>query len=219
VTLGFGRVVPSAGATAAERLALPAGETLVPRGHVVPKPVVDAHADAAAIMAAAEERARELVLGARAALATEREAALTEARAEGAAALAEHALRLAALEESAEQRGLDRVVELARVLAERLLGESLALDPTRVVALAQQALKEARGARQITLVAHPDDAAELERALGAGSLEHVTCVLADASQGRGSLRLESEIGTLDADLAPQLTRLARRLREALNHEP
>lgn len=219
MTLGFGRLIPAEAAGSATRLELPAGEAPVPRARVVQKPVVDARIEADAILTAAKEQARELSLHARASLDAERRAVLAEARAEGAAELAAQTLKFRAVEANAEQRALDRVVELAQVLAERLLGESLALDPSRVVALAQQALKEARGARRITLVANPDDATELERALGDGSLEHVTTILADASQPRGNLRLESEIGTLEADLAPQLARLARRLREALNHEP
>jgi flagellar biosynthesis/type III secretory pathway protein FliH len=32
------------------------------------------------------------------------------------------------------------------------------------------------------------------------------------------LRIETDIGVLDADLAPQLDRLALRLRETLSHE-
>jgi flagellar biosynthesis/type III secretory pathway protein FliH len=40
-------------------------------------------------------------------------------------------------------------------------------------------------------------------------------LLPDATRTRGSLRIETDIGVLDADLAPQLDRLALRLRETL----
>ena len=40
-------------------------------------------------------------------------------------------------------------------------------------------------------------------------------VVPDGSRARGSLRIETDIGVLDADLAPQLDRLALRLRETL----
>ena len=43
-------------------------------------------------------------------------------------------------------------------------------------------------------------------------------VVPDGSRARGSLRIETDIGVLDADLAPQLDRLALRLRETLSHE-
>lgn len=37
----------------------------------------------------------------------------------------------------------------------------------------------------------------------------------DVARGRGSLRLDTEIGVLDAELAPQLERLSLKLRENL----
>jgi flagellar biosynthesis/type III secretory pathway protein FliH len=107
-------------------------------------------------------------------------------------------------------------VELARLLAERLLGTALRLDPGLVVSLAERALSEARGARRVRLVAHPDDAARLEaqgESLGA-TLDALE-ILADPARAPGDLRLETEIGVLDAQLAPQLDRLAQKLRESL----
>ena len=89
---------------------------------------------------------------------------LARARTEAARAAADAArearesevARLAALflalrverRERAERDLDDRAVGLARVLAERLLGEALEADPARVVALARQALLEARGAKR-----------------------------------------------------------------------
>jgi hypothetical protein len=42
-------------------------------------------------------------------------------------------------------------------------------------------------------------------------------VLADPERPRNSLRLDTDIGVLDADLAPQLDRLLPKLRESLGH--
>jgi flagellar biosynthesis/type III secretory pathway protein FliH len=58
----------------------------------------------------------------------------------------------------------------------------------------------------------------LEQALAGGRVGHVAQISPDPARPRGSLRFETEIGTLDADVAPQLDRLAERLREALRHE-
>jgi flagellar assembly protein FliH len=108
---------------------------------------------------------------------------------------------------------------LARLLAERLLGASLAVAPEQVVTLAQQALTEARGARRLSIVAHPKDAELLAQALPSLGVAIETVRIApDAARARGSLRIETDIGVLDADLAPQLDRLALRLRETLSHE-
>ena len=57
----------------------------------------------------------------------------------------------------------------------------------------------------------------LERALAASELAPPVVVVVDAKRARGSLRLDTELGSLDADLAPQLDRLAEKLREALRH--
>lgn len=114
-----------------------------------------------------------------------------------------------------DERALDRSIELAKMLAERLLGSALALDSGVITALARQALDEARGARKILLAAHPDDAAVLrqEVALG-GDLAEVT-VIDETTLVPGDLRLETELGTLDARIEPRLERLTRRLRQSI----
>jgi flagellar biosynthesis/type III secretory pathway protein FliH len=187
-----------------------------PRGRIVSRTVVDAEQRARELVEQAERNAQELVLAATRESADIRLRAEAEGRADGAAALAAKAVAWAAHEARADERQLDRIVQIAQLLAERLLGEALGLDPTRVLALARQALTEARGARRITIVAHPDDARALEALLEEPVLKDAAVrVSADPQRKRGSLRLDTEIGSLDADLAPQLARLATRLREGL----
>jgi flagellar biosynthesis/type III secretory pathway protein FliH len=186
------------------------------RGRVVSRTVVEAEQRARELLEEAERKARELVAAATRESADVRSRAEAEGRAEGAAALAAKAVAWAAHEARADERQLDRIVQVAQLLAERLLGEALRLDPTRVLALARQALTEARGARRITIVAHPEDARALEPLLEEPLLRDATVrVTVDPQRERGSLRLDTELGSLDADLAPQLARLARRLREGL----
>lgn len=189
----------------------------LPRARVVPAQLVEASRRAAAIIADAERRAAQLLAESEGEREQVRERTEREARAQGASSLAERLLALQVHEAAADERALDRVVGLARLLAERLLGETLALDPSRVTALARTALGEARGARSIRIVAHPEDSRLLEELLAATAFAHVTQLVADPARTRGSLRLETEIGVLDADVAPQLDRLAARLRESLAH--
>ena len=86
----------------------------------------------------------------------------------------------------------------------------------QVVSLARQALAEARGARRLNIVAHPEDAKLLSGSLASlGVAVETVRLVPDATRARGSLRIETDIGVLDADLAPQLDRLALRLRETL----
>jgi flagellar biosynthesis/type III secretory pathway protein FliH len=186
------------------------------RGRVVSRTVVEAEQRARELVGEAERKAQELVAAATRESADIRLRAEAEGRADGAAALAAKAVAWAAHEARADERQLDRIVQVAELLAERLLGEALRLDPTRVLALARQALAEARGARRITIVAHPEDARALEILLEEPMLrDAAVCVAPDARRERGRLRLDTDIGSLDADLAPQLARLAQRLREGL----
>jgi flagellar biosynthesis/type III secretory pathway protein FliH len=210
--LGFGRVVPA-----------PAREddTTRPRpaltqklGRVAPAEMLEAAEQARALVSRAEARAGALVAAAEAEAAALRHRAAAEAQAEVAARFAARELALQARERKSLEDRFDDVVTVARLLAERLLGEELRLEPARITALARQALTEARGAEPVRVVAHPDDAPLLERALRAAELDGVAGIVADATRARGSLRLETELGALDAELAPQLDRLAARLRES-----
>jgi flagellar biosynthesis/type III secretory pathway protein FliH len=175
-----------------------------------------AREEAVRIVAEARRTATAIVDEARVKAASAAESAGREAAEAERAKLAAHMLALRLREERADEAGLDRAVELARVLAERLVGEALALDPTTIAKLARQALLEARGARTVRIEAHPDDVPALEEhltALGLGA--HVASVTADATIDRGCLRLRTDLGTLDAHLRPQLERLAAALRDAL----
>jgi len=214
--LGFGRVVPAVPVdeqTTADHPAVRAR----PAARVVPEVVVAASERARAIVARAEADANALFARAEARAAALGAELVTQAKNEAATALAARELAVAAREANAREQHLDDTVALARLLAERLLGETLRVDPARVVALARQALTEARGARNVTVAAHPEDVPLLESALRAGELTPPVLVVADPKRQRGSLRLDTELGTLDAELAPQLDRLAEKLREALRH--
>ncbi|RYZ03242.1 MAG: hypothetical protein EOO73_28575 [Myxococcales bacterium] len=214
-----GRVLTREEAQGAAPLAHP---ELTPRGlpfgRVAPKSLLDASAEAARLLKDAQARAAELLAAAQRQAADLRLVAEAEARAEAAAKLSAHALALATHEAKSDERALERTVALARLLAERLLGASLAVAPEQVISLARQALSEARGARRLTLVAHPADAKLLSQALPSlGVAVETVRISEDAARARGSLRIETDVGVLDADLAPQLDRLALRLRETLSH--
>src|SRR6187431_2471269 len=218
--LGVGRVIKADDSSAARLVTREIEGKTLPRGQLVRREVLEAADRASALIAAAEARAATIISDAERAAAELRLRAEAEARADAAAKIAVRALALRQHEARADERALDRSVELARLLAERLLGESLRVAPEQVIALARQALSEARGARRITLVAHPEDAKLLEISLPNLGLDAaaVVQVRADAARSRGNLRIETEIGVLDAELAPQLERLSLKLRESLGHE-
>jgi flagellar biosynthesis/type III secretory pathway protein FliH len=220
VTLRFGRIVPASVSTASDT------ETTVPTqrrppltrfSRVAPASLAAAAEQGHALVARAEAKAAEILQQASAEASALREHAAAEARAEVAASFAMRELTLAARERAVLEASTERLIACARLLAERLLGEALDLDPARVTALARQALTEAHGSRQVTLLAHPADVPLLEAALTRGELKVVTRVVADPARSRGNLRLQTEAGTLDAELAPQLERLSQKLGEALKH--
>jgi len=216
MTLRKGRIVPAS--------ALPDAVTVVPISHVPTRPagrrlsaaVASAKEEAKRILEAAEAQAADILAKAREEANALRAKAAEEGRAEGAAALAQAWVRLHAAENERLERELDQNLALARLMAERILGESLDLRPERILDIAKQALLQARWARRIHIHAHPDDATILSRELRALGVEQAEVEIhADPTRSRGSLRLDTDLGTLDADIAAQLDRLVAVRREAL----
>ena len=206
-----GRIVRDAANASASATSVPA----TPRidighsGRRIAREELDARARARALVQDAEARVKEVLVDAV-------ERATMDTRAAEQAKLAAQFLVLRAADEQRAARDLDRAVELAALLAERMLGAALVQDPALVATLASQALAEARGARRARIEANPSDAAILAShvavlGLPAGGVE----IVPNEALSRGSLVLHTDLGTLDARLTPQLERLAAALRDAL----
>src|SRR6185503_16549174 len=110
------------------------------RGRVMQRSVADAAREAADRMTRAEQAARALLDDAERAARSVRDQARAEGRQQGAAELAAAWIKLRAQENARDERDLDRTVELARAMAERLLGEAIVLDPAKIVSMARQTL-------------------------------------------------------------------------------
>lgn len=184
------------------------------RARVVRKTIVEASARAAAIVAEASERAAHIVAAAERAAADLRGAAVEEGRARGYAEVLSRVEVVARLEADVDARSAGRNVEMARLLAERLIGAAVGLEPLTVAGLASQVLAEVRGARQLQLHVSPDDVATLSRALGATP---GLVVVPDAGCGRGDFRVVTEVGSIEAKLGDRLDLLAAKLAEALHN--
>lgn len=193
------------------------GPRAAPRkARLVLRPELEAETRARDIVARAEHEARAILDQAEREASGVRLIAEAEGRANGAASVAAQALKLAAVEKELDSRHLDRTIALARLLAERLIGAELSANPERITELARTALRETGGARQVVIHAHPEDARALEATREIlGLPADAVRVQPDVARGRGSLRLDTEIGVLDAELAPQLERLSLKLRETL----
>ena len=220
MTLRPGRVIPCAEAAQAKprpaQQAAASARSPLGRGAILPKLVADARERADALLLEARAEARQILTHARAEaddLILQQQA---RARADALCLVVGETLELRKRQAELSRSVLDRSIGFATLLAERLLGEELQQSPERVRALARQALKEAAGARQAVIVAHPADAMELRAGLiGLGELLDSIGIEEDARLGRGQLRVETELGVIEADLRGQLERLAGQLKKLL----
>jgi flagellar biosynthesis/type III secretory pathway protein FliH len=180
----------------------------------VPRVVVDAHAVAERLVAEARVSAAGIVAEARRNAGAIAEQVAHETREKEIARIAAEVIAVRAGAERRAEKELDRTIEIAVLLAERLVGEAIAVEPTRIGALALDALKETRGARQMRIEASEGDVAALEAVL-ASLGEGIAKIEVSPELARGSLVVHTELGRVDARLAPQLERLAAALREVL----
>ena len=163
--------------------------------------LLDAQAQAHATVAAAEQRADSI-----------RQQATTAGEQDGRARLAVELLAWNRACHSVESTQLSGATEVAGLLAERLLGAELELDPGAVIQLAKEVLKGARSARSITLYLH-----ELDLPLLAGRKDELGIEDADLQLkedrdlARGEVIVESELGLLDGRFSVQLERLLQHL--------
>jgi type III secretion protein L len=214
------RVIKASARSAAAASVPPRPPSTRPEGAVarrVPRDVVEAHGEAARIVTDARARAAEILADATAKVAASAAEAAREARDREIARVAAEVLVARASVERGAERRLDRTIEVAVLLAERLIGDAIAAEPSRVAQLAADALKETRGARQVRIEACHADIAGLTSLL-ASLGEGVATVEASVELARGSLVVHTELGRVDARLAPQLARLADALREVLSDE-
>jgi len=135
---------------------------------------------------------------------------------QGAAKLAAAWLRYEKREAALDHGLMDRSIAMARLLAERLLGQSLQLHPEMVVDLARDAISQLSRSRRIVVHAHPEDVSPLRENVGAFGIPPDRIeILSDSSRSRGCLRFVSDCGDLDGDLVVQLDRLAEAIRQEL----
>jgi flagellar biosynthesis/type III secretory pathway protein FliH len=208
------RILPAPVAEAAPPLLGPAiGKE---RGRRIAREELEAHRTAERLLQDARATAEAIVAEARARADREAAATIEEAREQAVTQLAARWMALRERERAAVGRDQDLVIRAAVALAERLLGEALALDPSRITGLARGVLDEARGARRAVVEAHPVDADELRSRLSGDGLDLQSLeVRSDAALARGELRLHTDLGIIDARLAPRFERLAAALRDAL----
>ena len=223
MTLGRARIIKAAELAAHESSEVPSdGPTAIAFDESVQRPiarrvsamVIEARAQAETILSEAGARGAALVAEARSQAQAVGDNAAKEATERAVAKVMADHIAFRVSEERRAEREVDRAIELSALLAERVVGEALAIEPARIAKLAETALSEARGARRMRIEASPADVPALQKLLGdLGDV--VASIEPNVELARGSLIVHTELGRIDARLGPQLSRLAEALREAL----
>ena len=109
----------------------------------------------------------------------------------------------------------EELLSLACLLAERLLGEQLRLDPSTLSTLTETVLREARGAKTLHIFASPGDAAHLltVKSALAEQFQADVEVSEDPRLSSGDLIIESELGRTEAKVKIRLDYLLELLRQ------
>jgi flagellar assembly protein FliH len=186
-----------------------------PLGRVLEGEVAQASTRAGQLIADTEARIAERQLKFEKSLESTRAALRREAKAEVELSLAAKITEAAALRQRQLERASDDIIKLAQAMAERVIGESLNLDPQRLMSMAQRCINEARGANRVLLLVHPADATRLAQQIEGLGVSVEVRVQPDPELQTGDLRIETDVGSLDARVGTQLANLAAKIRESL----
>jgi len=191
-------------------------------GRVVSKPLLDARAEAEALVARARAEAEALRATARAAQEAARREGFERGRADG---LAEAAVTVAAARVEAARlvdASVSAAIALAAKMAEKIVGRAVTLAPEVMAEIAGEALAAARpDAGKVWLRVHPDDLAALEprrAALAARAPAATLELVADETISRHGCVIETPQGRVDARLETQLAALERALTAETAHD-
>lgn len=186
------------------------------RARVLKRAQVQADQAARQIREQALNEAEEIKAAASLEASDAKRVAQTEGYATGVAEAVAKAIKLAQLEEDLDRRALERSVQMARLLAERLLGRECETNPKALSEMAKQVLEEVRGASRISLSVSEQDFAALSSQLNELGVRATSVSIdADPSLRSGDFRVVTDVGTLDARLGQRLDRLAEKLSESL----
>ena len=173
--------------------------------------VAEAEQQAQALIEAAEERARQIAEQAHA-------DGLQQGIDEGAAKLLGAILAASQQQEAFEAEVVPQLSQLALHIARKVLGRELEFHPEAVVQLVKQALGErARLRREVALRLHPDDLAVVRQhkpeLLDFVSRAKDIVIREDRDVAPHGVIIETEAGTIDAQLETQLRAIERAMQE------
>jgi type III secretion protein L len=184
------------------------------RGGVVKRPVVEARAEARRIIADAARAAAALRAHAEEAALELREAAYREGLEAALAELNNHLFDARERRDNALAGAERDLLRLAVKLAEKIIGREIAQDEATLAEIVAAALRNARQHEMLTVRVNPADlpAVQAHRAqLDPTGRARFLDLVADPRVAHGGCVIESESGTIDAQLDVQLGVLERAL--------
>lgn len=179
-----------------------------------PSSVSGALSEAQTILAAAEERAKDLRNSAEKAYEESRQKGYDEGFEQGKTEASQQALRLIRESSVVGERLSVEAARLALAICQTVIGEHVKVDPELVKKIAARALQQSVVGDTITIIAHPDDKAVLTKSIDAfrrlaGGAS--VAIEEDASTIRGGCIVRTEFGEVDASIPVLLESMAAQL--------
>src|SRR5687768_14544154 len=175
--------------------------------------VYSASAKARELLQKAQQEAEGIVRKAEEESAKQRQQAHDIGYQEGLAQTTELLVKARLEQEQLLKNANRELIDLAFKIAEKIIGKQLETDPETIISIVKQAMQTVRQTKQLTIRVHPNDAKllkenheELQEALGS---HRILDVMEDKKVQQGGCIIESEIGTVEAQLHTQLERLKK----------
>jgi flagellar assembly protein FliH len=170
--------------------------------------------EAQSIIAAAEQRADDLIQRAKETYKESLEKGYSEGFEEGRLDCARQAVRLIEESGSIGEKLSEQAARLALAITETIIQKSVELDPSIATQIARDALQEAVVGQNVIIVAHPDDIGELENSamelkrLAGGANVGLE---SDPNFQRGGCLVRTDFGEVDSTITILVESIAERL--------
>jgi type III secretion protein L len=189
------------------------GRDSIEQDGIIRGEVYSASAKARELLHKAQQEAEEIIRKAQQESEQQRKAAFDSGYQEGLAQVTE-TLTKARLEHEQFLKNANRdLMDLAFKIAEKIIGKQLEIEPETIIGIVKQAMQTVRQSKQLTIRVHPEDAKflkeneeELMESLGR---QRIIDIMEDKKVQHGGCIIESEIGTVEAQLQTQLERLKK----------
>jgi len=181
------------------------------RGGVVNAEVFEAHQEAQNILENAQRRAAELLEEARRQAQELHEKATEAGRQEGLKKVTEELAKAHIQRGNMIARAEEQILRLALKVAEKIIGKDLERDQTLVMSICANAIDNVRNSQSLVLRINPRDAAILRERRQQmmeliGRVKDLT-IKDDPEVSSGGCVIETDAGTIDAQLSTQLEML------------